>query len=673
MNELAPMDLSSNCSQDHIIELVLEPPAHNNEAHRMLMADCIRLKNTLPSRLEEQLPGYYYKGPGELQIVQIFKSFRRREVEKTASSECTCSEVIISSSETMSSPGPTRSSKLSARHPIARRYRTSDPYPATRPIKTSPLGQNLPVESHSVFRDISNVQLQVDLVRHNPASNTGPSTLRTLVEESITNSLAGAQLNSYDEHRLQTALANGYTFSDAADLRAGDLIVSMQESSDEADTEMVDDDDEGDETDEDSCPPDNDPDWIVNTVTTVENIHHGSDTDIALYTTQMSWGTIKILQDGTQAIPPRCTLAIETGFGAQVPIVPWSSEVNKTLAERRNARSVSFRFPATNKLTQYPVKKCITYDDLTSVATAFFKDIVTFHSRTGTAGPLKIDDFPFRAGIAMNAKLLGRTGYDGVLSLGLELSTKEEMVVEGEPEEASRTLIEALFKKGKILVRTVFQDKQGILSLGGKSRRIGQQFKVWSDPMVVIDLSIHDQIKSKPGHQHWALYLTRITVNALIEGGDSKLPTPNHRSYAKDLKEAKVIAFDTGCRHSHFNADIMTFFQAMGLITIPKSKDGEPATNFTANTKVAKTVKVTFQFEGFTLTTEPFEHIILGTDLVTSISALGGAVPESGPCAIASLGNEEINVWGNRHMRDMAIGFHCSAPAAIQIGRPAKE
>ncbi|KAJ7588007.1 hypothetical protein C8J56DRAFT_63825 [Mycena floridula] len=205
------------------------------------------------------------------------------------------------------------------------------------------------------------------------------------------------------------------------------------------------------------------------------------------------------------------------------------------------------------------------------------------------------------------------------------------------------------------------------------------------------DLSFH-------GHQRWILYLSGIAVT-LNDPKDITLFNPSGKRQTLSIGLAspdnktktnwsRVIAFDSGCRYSHFNVDIIRFFQNLGLIGIPPDDDDDDAEavtepNYVCNQRLARLVTISFHFGGSTTATKPYTHIIPGTDLILS-APRPTDTDEFIPSAIASTGDNGINVWGNvslhpeftaalialqKHMLGMVIGYHAGGIAKIQLAK----
>ncbi|KAJ7588006.1 hypothetical protein C8J56DRAFT_1164670, partial [Mycena floridula] len=135
------MEELDDYSEDHIVELLLTPPIHHNDVHRMLRADCVRLETPLPSRLEDRLPGYYYKGPGELFVVSGHSPSRSKSSRSTDTVENSTAQLV-------------QRTLVKAR---IGKDRMTDPYPRRTVAKSTGPGRSFSVNSCPVFRNISNL------------------------------------------------------------------------------------------------------------------------------------------------------------------------------------------------------------------------------------------------------------------------------------------------------------------------------------------------------------------------------------------------------------------------------------------------------------------------------------------------------------------------------------
>ncbi|KAJ7588035.1 aspartic peptidase domain-containing protein [Mycena floridula] len=687
MNE--PMDIDpidsdlgelEDYSEDHIVELVLTPPIHYNDVHFMLQADCVRLQTRLPSRLEDQLPGYYYKGPGELFVVSSHSASRSPESE---SASISASAVETSISDKL----------VRRRSPPKNRTK---PYPPAKPA-----ARDISVNSYPVFGDITNLNAtpQVNYAQQTPFPrgfiNDVRQMIRTLPPTPV---LQPPFVDPRDEFLLQQGIKK-YGYPNEAMLHqhipivvdyAGDYAgMQPNEKGFVPPTAKANDESLG----FDDCITE-----IITSVSTLQN--PAINPHQALYTTEMSWGTSSV--HDIDATP--CIIAMETGSSLSwvlkrgfqrlpdivrqetsepsfVPLLPWPRDNdNIKLLMARYGRSVCFENESATAYLEskrYPTDKCITYSDETTVATIHFKDIVTFEARVGPHGPLTIEDFPFRAAIATNTRLFRRNGYDGVLGLGPELSLKERHIAGDEDPHASETLMQALFNRGIILKPVfylTFETNQGILSLGGLRKCVQDKVERMSGKMTVIQPTERPDLDFKE-HQQWTLHLSGISVDVNNDargkngvplfnpsGAEKTLPLPEN---SKNPVPAwpRLISFDSGCRYSHFNVDIIKFFQDLGLLglQIPSAR------NYTCNKAMAQLVSITFHFKGSTTATRPFQHTISGTDLLLSTPRPTDAA-QFLPSAIASSGDSEFNVWGNKHMLGMAIGYQADSIAGIRLG-----
>ncbi|KAJ7584226.1 hypothetical protein C8J56DRAFT_952979 [Mycena floridula] len=402
-----------------------------------------------------------------------------------------------------------------------------------------------------------------------------------------------------------------------------------------------------------------------------------ADCPAALFTTQMSWGQP---QSNSPHLKQRIwsNLGVETGSALSWVLSKGFKRVEPKRLDRlcslqswTAADSVPLhgtaKFPDPVDIYQeYPRSKLIRYADQTAVAHEPLTDTVTFHS---CSPEIKVNKLQFLGAMAVSRKLARRQGYEGLFSLGPNVTEAEKL----KAGRNIKTVLEQMARPGPSQLIAmkhfflIFEGSEAVLSLGGISTARSKQFHPWSDDFTVLPPSSIQDVKLTT----WALILDKVSVRA-TDGNNttlkSKIPEISHQPPASPnpSQVGWIMNFDSGSSHTHFNTPIFSFLENHGLLF----KSGE---KIYCDMDQAPKLRVSFVFRD-KCGTKPFVHEISGLDFAAQTDDMTDTPlviekRSARPSTVSATANDSaVNVWGNKNMDRMAIGFSCGSHPKLWFG-----